>query len=153
MQSGETIRPVGFATDQPHQYSSCAEERALDVSIDRERMAERDQVGEPQRGEIIPPSPPAGGECSKIAVGKGEHHEIGRVLTKIDGRRGLLEAKTLAKDDVHLNAQPRFDRLLIDIAMLADHDELRAPRERAPGLVELVPYTLANRLHEQPHRL
>ena len=56
---------------------------------------------EPQRRQAFAPAPPAGREGRKIAVGEGEHHEIGRILTEIDGRRGLLQAMALAEDDVH----------------------------------------------------
>src|ERR1700747_2594958 len=64
-------------------------------------MTQRNQVGKPQRRQAPPASPPAGGERGEIAVGEREHHEVGRILTEVDGRRGLLQPKTLAKDDVH----------------------------------------------------
>ena len=64
-------------------------------------MAQRDQIGEPQRRQALAAAPPAGRERRKIAVGEREHHEIGRVLTEIDGCRGLLQAMALAEDDVH----------------------------------------------------
>src|SRR5215469_1103743 len=69
-------------------------------------MAQRDQVREPQRWQAFPPASPAGCERREVAVGEGEHHEIGRILTEIDGCRGLLQAMALAEDDVHQTPNP-----------------------------------------------
>src|SRR5579863_9343908 len=64
-------------------------------------MAQRNQVRKPKRRQLGTPSAPACGEIGEIAVGEREHHEVSRVLTEIDGRRGFLQAMTLAEDDVH----------------------------------------------------
>ena len=106
MQRVDTVGPIGFAADQANENAADLRQRALDISIDRERMAQRDQVGEPQRRQAFPPAPPAACECREVAVGKREHHEIGRILTEIDGCRGLLQAMALAEDDVHQTPNP-----------------------------------------------
>src|SRR5581483_6075558 len=123
MQRGDAILPIGFAADQANQNPLGVRQRALDISIDRERMAQRDQIGESQQRQALATTPPAGGECREIAVGEGKHHEISRILTEIDGCRGLLQAMALAEDNVHLSppldTQSRLDGGLVDVAMLA----------------------------------
>jgi len=69
-------------------------------------MAQRHEIGEPQRRETRPPAPPTGRKGGKIAVRKREHHEIGRILTEIDGCRGLFKPMALTKDDVHQISDP-----------------------------------------------
>ncbi len=71
-------------------------------------MAELDQVCKPERGQAGAASAPACGEGGEIAVGEREHHEVGRILTEIDGRRGLLQAMALAEDDVHQFPYPEI---------------------------------------------
>ena len=43
--------------------------------------------------------------------------------------------------------------MFVDIALLADHDELRLPWLASPGTVELMSHPLADRLQQEPHRL
>src|SRR3984957_10119816 len=71
-------------------------------------MTERDQVRKPERGQAGATSAPTCGERGEIAVGERKHHEVGRILTEIDGRRGLLQAMTLAEDDVHQLPYPEI---------------------------------------------
>src|SRR5258708_23026791 len=108
MQRGGTVGPIGFAADQAHEDSARLRQRAFDIGVDRERMAERDQVCKPERGQAGAASAPACGEGGEIAVGEREHHEVGRILTEIDGRRGLLQAMALAADDVHRFPYPEI---------------------------------------------
>ena len=103
MQRSDAILPIGFTADQANQNPLCAGQRPIDIGIDRERMAQRDQIGEPQRRQALATAPPAGGECREIAVGEREYDQVGRILTEIDGCRGLLQTMALAEDDVHLS--------------------------------------------------
>ncbi len=84
------------------------QERAFHIGVDRKRMPQRDEISEPQRRQAGATAPPAGRERGKVAVGEGEHHEVGRILTEIDGRRGLLKPMALTKDDVHRTPDPEM---------------------------------------------
>src|SRR5579883_3147786 len=146
MQGREAVSPVGLAADQPHQHAARLLKRALDVGVDRERMLQACEIGEPQGRQAVSPAPPAGSKGRKVAVGEREHDEIGRILCEIDRYGSLLKPMALAKDDVHRsNTKPRSDRGLVDIALLADQHQLRDTRARAPRPVELVAYPLADR--------
>ena len=107
MQRGETIGPVGFAADQAHQHAARLRQRPLDIGVDRERMTKRREVGEPERRKAATAASPAGRKRGEIAVGERENHEVGRILTEIDGCRGLLQPMTLAKDNVHRITNPK----------------------------------------------
>src|SRR5947208_10708078 len=64
-------------------------------------MAQFRQIGKSQRRQRSAAPPPASRERGEIAVGKRQHHEIGRILTEVPWRRRLLKAAALAEDDVH----------------------------------------------------
>ena len=111
LQRGQAVGPVGFAADQPDEDGLCARKRAFDIGVDRDRVFQRDDVGEPQGrvGSIAHPTHALipRREGAEVAVGEGQHHQIGRVLAQVEGGLGFLKSVAFAKDDVHGYAAPR----------------------------------------------
>ena len=68
-------------------------------------MLQSRQVGESERGQAVSGpvfrTMPPRCEGAQVAVGKGEHDEIGRALAQVDGRLGFVQTVAFAKDDVH----------------------------------------------------
>ena len=101
LQRREPVRPIGLTADQPHQDAARLRQRALDIGVDRQRMTQLREIGEPQRRQAVAAAPPAGRERGEIGIRIREHHEIGRVLADVPWCRGLLKTAALAEDDVH----------------------------------------------------
>jgi hypothetical protein len=103
----QPIGPVGPPADQPDHDPLRAftpRQRSLDIGIDRQRMRERGQIGEPQRRQRAPVrrrTPPPGRERAEIPVRKGQDDKIRRALRQILRDRALLQPVAFAKDDVH----------------------------------------------------
>src|SRR5581483_3057672 len=102
----EPVRPVGLTTDQAHQNAARLRQRALDIGIDRERMTQFREIGEPQRWQAVATAVPASRKGREIGIREREHHEIGRVLADVPWRRGLFQTAALAEDDVHQTPNP-----------------------------------------------
>src|SRR5712675_2170801 len=61
------MRPVAFAAEHPEHHDSGFAQRTLDIEIDRSRMPERQQVGQPYAGKIFRQGRMRGTERRKIA--------------------------------------------------------------------------------------
>ena len=61
---------IGFATDQPDQDSLGVRKRRVNVRVDGHRMAQCDQIGQPQRRQGAVGAMPASRKRAEIAVGK-----------------------------------------------------------------------------------
>src|SRR6185369_5699954 len=102
----EAVGPIGLTADQADQNAASLGQRALDVGVDRKRMTQFGEIGEPQRRQAVSAAPPAGRERGQIGIRVREHHEIGRVLADVPWRRGLFQTAALAEDDVHQMPDP-----------------------------------------------
>jgi hypothetical protein len=100
----QSIGPVRHAADQPDQDPLRSAQRLLDIGIDRKRVLEGRQIGQPQRGKppLAPAAPvPARRKGAKVAVGQRQDHQIGGALPQVDRRLGVVKAVAFAEDDVH----------------------------------------------------
>ena len=92
----------------------------------------------------------------QVAVGEGQHHDLGRRLPEIDGGVGLRRAiADSVGQEMHRSAPesaPRWRRASRPFSPITTSRPARASPGR-PGPVELVPEARADALHQQPHRL
>ena len=44
---------------------------------------------------------PGGGQRREVAVGKGQHDDLGRRLAEVDGDISLLQRRKLGRENVH----------------------------------------------------
>ena len=95
------IGPPRCAADQPDQDAPGMGQRAVDIGIDRQRMRQRRQIGQPQARQTRAAPPPARRESAQIAVGKGQHHQIRGRLPQILRRRCFFQPVAFAEQDVH----------------------------------------------------
>ena len=86
----QPIGPVAFAADQPDQDRLCPRERLVNISIDRQRVTQGHEIGQPRAGQRSCRPRPARRESPQIAVGKGQHHQIGGGLPDIERRVRFL---------------------------------------------------------------
>ena len=120
LQGGKAIGPIAFAADQADEYAACMGQNGFGIGIDRDRVFQRDKILQPQGGQsahrvagfrqggqiahrtggqVCPM--PARRERAKVAVGKRQHHQIGRGLAGVIGAPGFLQPMAFAEDDVH----------------------------------------------------
>ena len=154
----QAVAPVVEPAQAAHDDERALRDHALDIEVDRHRMAQPLEAGEPQRRQRLRVRLPGGGERREVAVGEGQHDDLGRRLAEIDGDVGLLQGRKLGRQDVHaILARTRSARL--------DGLPCRSPSRRSPPggrgaaspaaqrPVELVLDARADALHQQAHRL
>ena len=74
---------------------------------------------------------PACRECAKVAVRKGQHHQISRALAQVGRGLGFLEPVAFAEDDVHeflfggfgYTDEDIADSGLVDIVVFGNDDQ------------------------------
>ncbi len=113
-------------------------------------MAQRDQIGEPQRRQRAVGAMPAGRERAEIAVGKRQGDQIGRRLLEIVGGRRLVKRVAVAVAAMHARSDPQrcLDGGAIDVVAFGDDDQLRRSRRITPRTVELAAHPFADGLHQ-----
>ena len=97
----EAVAPIVEPAQAAHDHQLGAGHDAVDIEVDRHRMLELLQAGEPQRRQRLGILLPRRSQCRQIAVGKGQHDDIGRRLAKVDGDIGLVEGRKLGRQNVH----------------------------------------------------
>ena len=100
----DAVLPIGDAADQADQDARRALQRLLDIGIDRQRMFQRRQIGQAQAGQrrsALARPMPARRKGAEIAVGEGQHHQIGRALAQVGRGIGFLQPVAFAEDDMH----------------------------------------------------
>ena len=80
------VGPVAAATEQPDQHETGARHDALDIEVDRQRVAQLEKVGKAQGGGVGAEPGLGGGEAGEIGIGGREEDQIGRRLAEIDRR-------------------------------------------------------------------
>ena len=83
----DAVGPVAAPAEQPHHHQTGAGEHALDMQVDREVVAERHDVGEPQRRglPVLGKAFPLGlGEQGEFGVGRAQDRDVARRLAEID---------------------------------------------------------------------
>ena len=150
----DAVAPPVDAAEKPHQDYFGAAADALDPDVNRHRMAEVAQVGKPQARQEVALDRPCCRKRRKIAVGKGQHHDIAGRLAEIDRFDGLVKTGGRGRDEVHGSPEQSADDAGAVEALQTDHHETAgALLRRAPRPVILVCDPRAHALHEEPHRL
>jgi hypothetical protein len=74
------VAPIIEPAKEANYHTTRMRNHLLDIEIDRHRVAELDQIGEPQRGTVTARGSPGRGGRAEVAVGEREQHEIGARL-------------------------------------------------------------------------
>ena len=90
-QALDAVRPVAFAAEHAQHDDPRTTQRALDIEIDRRRMAERQQIGQPHARKILGKRGMRGAERRKIAVGGRQHDDVGGGLPEIAGDLAVVD--------------------------------------------------------------
>ena len=153
----KSVTPVVEAAEAAHDDDAAAGDDAVDVEVDRHRMLQLLQVAEAQRRQRGAVLFPRGRERGQIAVGKRQHHHLGRRLPKIDGGLDFIEACGFGRKEVHGAAySPAMDRAIAARSSPFWPMTTRRPCRSSPGTpgtIELLLEACADTLDEQAHRL
>ena len=95
------MRPVALAAEHPQHHDPGIAQCALDIKIDRGRMTERQQIGQPHAWKILRQRRIGGAECRKIAVGRRQQHDIGAVLPEVAGDLAVVNAAAAIELQMH----------------------------------------------------
>ena len=150
----EPVAPVIEAAEAAHDHDLGARHHAVDIEIDRHRMAQPLEAGEPQGRQRPGVALPGGGQRRQVAVGEGQHDHLGRRLAEIDGDVGLLERRKLGGQDVH--DQPRISASIPALSRPFSPITTSRPRRASPAAQRrsiLMLEACADALHQQAHRL
>src|SRR5208282_2059062 len=97
----DAVAPIVRAAEHASDHEPGARADALEIEVDRERMAERRERGNPKRRPRLPGGLIGARERVEIAVGKREEHHVGRSLAEIDRFDCLVERPDLDARNVH----------------------------------------------------
>ena len=98
----EPVAPVIETTQAAYDDEPGIGQDAIDIEIDRHRMPELLQAGEPQRRQQIGVVAPRRRQRREVAVRKGQDDDLRRRLAEVDGGLDLFETRQLGRQDVHL---------------------------------------------------
>ena len=100
------IAPPVIAAEDTNKDDLRMRRDAVDPEVDRHRMPEVAQRGEPHRGQVVRLRVPGGGEARKVAVGEGQRHNVRRRLTQVDRLDEVVERGGRCGQDVHGGVVP-----------------------------------------------
>ena len=127
----QAVAPVVQAAEAAHDHGFRLGDDALQVKIDRHRMAQPLQTGQSQRRQQPGVSLPGRSKRRQIGVREGEHDDFGRRVAKIDGNVDLVQTRKLGREHVH--DQPRIRAWIAALSRPASPITTRRPCRGAPS--------------------
>ena len=100
-QALDPMRPVALAAEQAQEHDPGARERARDIEVDRQRMAEREEIGELHRRKVGRQRSARRRERREIGVGRRQHHDVGGLLAEIARDLAVIDRSRGVELEVH----------------------------------------------------
>ena len=153
----QPIRPVAAAAEQAQDHQARLGDHLLDIEIDRHRVAELEQVGEPQARRVRRAAGLGRGQAGELGIGRREKDDVARALREVDRLAGIVRRGGPRVEQMHDASgsaeQGRLDRALVERALADHHEPAGARLVAAPGAIEVVLHAVADALEHQAHRL
>ncbi len=96
----QAIGPIPLAAQHARHHQTRARRRPLEVEVDRHRMRQVHQRRQPQARRVRHRAPRLG-QRRELAVGRRDHHQIGRRLVEVDGLGPVRRGARLSQQQVH----------------------------------------------------
>ncbi len=93
----QPIGPIAASADQADADEAGPFDHLLDIEVDRQRMFEAQQIGQPQAGRSRRPRRRCAGQAGEIGIRGRQHHQVAGRLFEIDG---VLAVGDLARGGV-----------------------------------------------------
>ena len=152
------VRPVAAPAEQAQDDQARPPDHLLGVQVDRQRMAELQEVGQAQARSARRPPGLRRGEAGELGIRRRQDDDVARGLAEVDRRAGVVQDCGLRLEQVQggrprSGAQRCGDRVPIQPALADHHEPALARLVRAPGAIEIVLNAIAHALDRQTHRL
>src|SRR6185295_18224784 len=96
---------------------------ALEPKIDRERMPQVPQIGEPNGGKGVALPGPRNGEAGEVAVGERKDDDIAGELAQIDRLDQIVDGSRSGRQQVHRSTKQRASDTVAIKSLQADDDK------------------------------